>query len=59
MMRMRLLIYDNGKHDKRSVIEVEHIQSGNNCRVSSLEEANQWMQDADKKDKQPGTKEIE
>ena len=28
------------------VIEVEHIQSGSSRRVSSLEEARQWMQEA-------------
>lgn len=30
--------------EEKPVIDIEHIQSGNNRRVSSLEEANLWMQ---------------
>jgi len=41
-----LLITGDDLEPERSVIEVEHIQSGSNRRVSSLEEASQWMQDA-------------
>lgn len=43
---IRWLLYtEEEKHEERSVIDIEHIQSGNNRRVSSLEEANQWMRD--------------
>ncbi len=41
-----LLFTGNDRKPERSVIEVEHIQSGCKQRVSSLEEAKQWMQDA-------------
>ena len=41
-----LLITDDDRKKERSVIDIEHIQSGNNQRVSSLEEAKQWMKDA-------------
>ena len=37
---------DEGRHEERSVIDIEHIQSGSSRRVSSLEEASQWMRDA-------------
>ena len=40
-----LLLKDDEKHEERSVIDIEHIQSGNNRRVSSLEEANLWMRE--------------
>lgn len=43
---IRWLLYtEEEKHEERSVIDIEHIQSGDNQRVSSLEEANQWMRD--------------
>lgn len=41
-----LLITDDDRQTEHSVIEVEHIQSGSNRRVSSLEEVSQWMRDA-------------
>lgn len=41
-----LLSTGDDRQPERSVIEIEHIQSGCNGRVSSLEEANQWMRDA-------------
>ena len=41
-----LLFSGDEKHEERSVIEIEHIQSGSSQRVSSLEEASQWMRDA-------------
>ena len=31
--------------EEKSVIDIEHIQSGDSRRVSSLEEANQWMRE--------------
>lgn len=49
---IRWLLYtEEAKDEERSVIDIEHIQSGNNQRVSSLEEANQWMRDV--KDEKP------
>ena len=43
-----LLFSDEEQHqEKQSVIDIEHIQSGNNQRVSSLEEANLWMREID------------
>lgn len=44
---IRWLLYTGDEqHKERSVIDIEHIQSGCNGRVSSLEEASQWMKDA-------------
>jgi hypothetical protein len=44
---IRWLLYrgENGQKEEKSVIDIEHIQSGASQRVSSLEEAKQWMQD--------------
>lgn len=44
-----LLSKDDEKHEERSVIDIEHIQSGSNRRVSSLEEANLWMREIEVK----------
>lgn len=33
--------------EERSVIDIEHIQSGASRRLSSLEEANLWMSEID------------
>lgn len=41
-IRWLLSTADDGK-DEISVIEIEHIQSGQSNRVSKIEEANQWM----------------
>lgn len=49
-----LLVRDEEKQqDEKSVIDIEHIQSGDTRRVSTLEEANLWMReiDADKREK--------
>lgn len=35
--------------EEQSVIDIQHIQSGNNRRVSSLEEANLWMREVEAK----------
>ena len=41
-----LLVRDEEMPQKeKSVIDIEHIQSGDSRRVSSLEEANQWMRE--------------
>lgn len=40
-----LLSRDEEQQEEKSVIDIEHIQSGNNQRVSSLEEANLWMRE--------------
>ena len=37
------------QQEEHSVIDIEHIQSGTNCRVSSLEEANLWMREIETK----------
>jgi hypothetical protein len=44
---IRWLLYskDDKQQEEHSVIDIEHIQSGESQRVSSLEEASQWMQD--------------
>lgn len=44
-IRWFLLGKDEKSQEERSVIEIEHIQSGSSQRVSSLEEAGQWMRD--------------
>lgn len=36
---------DDKTQEKRSVIEIRHIQSGATRRVSSPEEASQWMRE--------------
>lgn len=41
-----LISIDDDRQNERSVIDIEHIQSGSSRQVSSLEEANQWMRDA-------------
>ncbi len=41
-----LLFTGDDRQQEHSVIEIKHIQSGCSQRVSSLEEAKQWMKDA-------------
>ena len=36
---------DERQQEEHSVIDIEHIQSGRNQRVASLEEANLWMRE--------------
>lgn len=44
-----LLIRDEEcQQDEQSVIDIEHIQSGKNQRVSSLEEASLWMREIER-----------
>lgn len=57
-IRWLLISSDDKPQEKRSVIDVEHIQSGANQRVSSLEEANLWMREIDADKREKGT-EIE
>lgn len=41
-----LLVRDEEQlQDEQSVIDIEHIRSGTNRRVSSLEETNLWMRE--------------
>ncbi|MBS1794007.1 MAG: hypothetical protein JSS81_09145 [Acidobacteria bacterium] len=44
---IRWLLYRNeeDRQVEKSVIDIEHIQSGGRQRVSSLEEASRWMQE--------------
>jgi hypothetical protein len=44
-IRWLLFSKDDKPQEEQSVIDIEHIQSGSSQRVSSLEEASQWMQD--------------
>lgn len=44
-IRWLLVRDEERRQEERSVIDIEHIQSGNNQRVSSLEEANLWMRE--------------
>ncbi|HMS40069.1 MAG TPA: hypothetical protein PKE69_07590 [Pyrinomonadaceae bacterium] len=44
-IRWLLFSKDEKPQEEHSVIEIEHIQSGSSQRVSSLEEAGQWMRD--------------
>lgn len=41
-----LLSVDEQKQSRRSVIDIEHVQTGDKHRVSTLEEASQWMESA-------------
>ncbi len=34
------------ERQEHSVIDVEHVQSGDKWRVSTIEEANEWMKNA-------------
>lgn len=57
-----LLFRDEAREEAdRSVIDIEHIQSGQKQRVSSLEEASLWMSqvDADHTDKRLETENLE
>jgi len=57
---IRWLLYtEDEQQQERSVIDIEHIQSGSNRRVSSLEEAGQWMKDAKESEKEDRITEIE
>ena len=47
-----LLSTGGDRQPERSVIEIQHIQSGSKQRVSSLEEASQWMRDAKESEKE-------
>lgn len=57
---IRWLLFRGEEQEEKSVIDIEHIQSGNNQRVSSLEEANMWMReiegDRSEKTKKTGEK---
>ena len=44
-IRWLLLRDEEEQEDEKSVIDIEHIQSGHKCRLSNLEEANLWMQE--------------
>lgn len=45
---LRWLLSKSGgeQQTERSIIDIEHIQSGETQRVSTLEEANEWMKSA-------------
>jgi hypothetical protein len=42
-IRWILFTNDEKPQEEKSVIDIEHIQSGASRRVSSLEEVSQWM----------------
>lgn len=44
-IRWLLLRDEENQQEEKSVIDIEHIQSGDSQRVSSLEEASQWMRE--------------
>lgn len=46
-IRWLLFRDEEDQQEEKSVIDIEHIQSGSNQRVSSLEEASQWMREID------------
>lgn len=47
-----LLSTESDRQSERSVIEIQHIQSGSKQSVSTLEEAAQWMRDAKESEKE-------
>ena len=51
---IRWLLFRNEecRQEERSVIDIEHIQSGCKRRVSSLEEASQWMREVEAEQKE-------
>lgn len=44
---IRLLVRFPAKKEEKSVIDIEHIQSGDKCRLSNVEEAALWMREID------------
>lgn len=46
-IRWLLVRAEEAQQEEKSVIDIEHIQSGESQRVSSLEEANLWMREID------------
>lgn len=44
-IRWLLFRDEEEQQEEKSVIDIEHIQSGNSQRVSNLEEASLWMQE--------------
>ncbi|MEZ5308911.1 MAG: hypothetical protein R2684_17330 [Pyrinomonadaceae bacterium] len=51
-----LLVRDRERErEEQSVIDIEHIQSGTSCRLSSLEEATDWMRDIEDDETKPET----
>jgi hypothetical protein len=45
-VRWIIVSSDDKAQQEHSVIDIEHIQNGSSRRVSSLEEAAEWMRDA-------------
>lgn len=54
-----LLSVGGERQPERSVIDIEHIQSGDTKRVSSLEEAGEWMKGTIEKRKDAAAAEAE
>lgn len=46
-VRWLLFRDEEAQQEEKSVIDIEHIQSGESQRVSNLEEANLWMREID------------
>lgn len=46
-IRWLLFRDEQEEQEEKSVIDIEHIQSGESQRVSNLEEASLWMQEID------------
>lgn len=46
-IRWLLFRDEDGQQEERSVIDVEHIQSGSKRRLSNLEDAALWMREID------------
>jgi len=46
-VRWLLFRDEEAPQEEKSVIDIEHIQSGSSQRVSNLEEANLWMREID------------
>ena len=46
-IRWLLVSDEEEQKDENSVIDIEHIQSGDKCRLSNLEEASLWMREID------------
>jgi hypothetical protein len=44
-IRWLLFRDEEEQQEEKSVIDIQHIQSGSKCRLSSLEEASLWMRE--------------
>lgn len=47
LIRWLTVSSDNKSLEEKCVIDIEHIQTGKHCRLSSMEEASLWMRETE------------